>query len=142
MIVFTFLATLLSLLTPLFTLAAALVTAGLIPFATAVILGILELVTAIVASTESVLLLIFSPPILLFPLKLVRALGTPIVEGGLVVFAPVVYPLQALSICAAGVLAFLFEFKVRCDFIVASFCRQRPHTRPWLMQGPAYIGYA
>lgn len=112
MIVFTFLAALVSLITSLFTLTAALFTAILIPLATAIILGILELTTAVVTSTESVLLLIFSPPILLFPLKLVRAVGTPIAEGGSVVFAPVVYPLQALSICVAGVLAFVFEFKV------------------------------
>jgi len=112
MIVFTFLAALASLVPSLFTLAAALFTAILVPLATAIILGILELTTAVVASTESVLLLIFSPPILLFPLKLVRAVGTPIVEGGSVVLAPVVYPLQALSICVAGALALVLEFKV------------------------------
>lgn len=112
MTIFTFLTTLLSVIPSLFALAAGLLTAILIPVLTATILGILELVTGVVSSTESVLLLILSPPILLFPLKLVRAVGSPIVEGGLVVFAPAVYPLQALALCLGGVLSFVFEFKV------------------------------
>lgn len=113
MAVLNFLTALLSLIPSLFALAAGLLTAILIPILTATILGILELVTAVVSSTESVLLLILSPPILFFPLKVVRTLGTPVLEGSLVVFAPAVYPLQALALCLGGVLSFVFEFKVR-----------------------------
>lgn len=133
MAIFSFLTTLLSVIPSLFALAAGLLTAILIPVLTATILGILELVTGVVSSTESVLLLILSPPILLFPLKLVRAIGTPVVEGGLVVFAPAVYPFQALALCLGGVLSFVFEFKV-CS-VISSLC--------WLLvRDPLALAYA
>ena len=85
----------------------------LFPLFAAIVLGILELTTNIVVSSETVALLIFSPPVLLFPIKVARAVGNPVLDVALTVFAPALFPFQALLVFAAGILSFVFEFKVR-----------------------------
>ena len=102
-----------SLVPATFTLLVTVATAILFPLVAAVVLGILELTTNIVTSSETVLLLLFSPPILLFPVKLARSIGRPVVHVSQVVLAPALFPFQAFVVCAATVVSFLFEFKVR-----------------------------
>lgn len=112
MFLLTAIATAFSLLPATLTLITTFLVAILFPLIAAIILGILELTTSVVTSTESVTLLILSPPILLFPFKLVGAIGSPVLEIAGVVLAPALFPFQVLLVFAAGVLSFILEFKV------------------------------
>lgn len=115
MFLFSALASLFSIFPATLTLFITFVTAILFPAIAAIILGILELTTNIVTSSESVLVLVFSPPILLFPIKLVSAVGNPVFEAASLILAPALFPFQALLVFAAAVLSFVFEFKVRLN---------------------------
>ena len=128
MFLLTALSAIFSLLPAAVSLLAALVTAIILPFIAAVVLGILELTTNIVTSSESVLLLILSPPILLFPVKLVRAVSNPLTDVAAVVFAPALFPLRALLVCVAAALSFVFEFKVSCAVGLGRQARHGLHS--------------
>ncbi|KAL2111288.1 hypothetical protein VUR80DRAFT_10293 [Thermomyces stellatus] len=117
MFLLTAIATAFSLLPATLTLITTFLVAILFPLIAAIILGILELTTSVVTSTESVTLLILSPPILLFPFKLVGAIGSPVLEIAGVVLAPALFPFQVLLVFAAGVLSFILEFKALYTFL-------------------------
>ncbi|SPN97212.1 uncharacterized protein DNG_00726 [Cephalotrichum gorgonifer] len=103
---------LVSLIPTSFALVANLITVVLFPLVFALLLGTAELISSILASIESVTLLVLSPPVLLFPFQVLGSIAVPLADLAAVVLAPALYPLQALLVFAAGIASFFLEFKL------------------------------
>lgn len=105
---------LVSLIPTSLALIASLFTAVLFPLVFALLLGTAELISSILASIESVTLLVLSPPVLLFPIRVLGGVAAPLADSVSVVLAPALYPFQALLVFFTGIASFFLEFKV-CD---------------------------
>ncbi|CAI4210367.1 unnamed protein product [Parascedosporium putredinis] len=87
------------------TLFSSLVTSVLLPAALALALFLADLVSAVLASLESVLSLLFTSDVLLFPWHLLKALLRPFVSLLRLLLAPLTYPAAGIALCLGAVSA-------------------------------------